>query len=113
MIGLALAFALQVSVQPKPWMAYGPGVQSCGHWTQVRRDGGIDNATMQTWLAGFISGQNAVLSATNSITNILEGSDIPGANAWVDNYCAAHPLAPLSEAALKLSVVLFQRRAAR
>lgn len=112
---LLAAAALQVADAPVAdsfrYAVYGVGLRSCGEWTSDRRANGADAIIKLTWLGGYLSGQNAVLSAAlNRTVDILEGTDLNGAAAWIDNYCAAEPLASLSTAAQALSAELMGRR---
>jgi hypothetical protein len=41
---------------------------------------------------------------------VAEGTDINGVFAWIDTYCAAHPLDPIAKAAIALVVELSKRQ---
>ena len=80
------------------WAVTGVGQFSCGHWTQnapthptgtyVSSD--KTAVAMDTqWVMGFLSAFNYYGKGSG---NVLTGSDNDGAFAWIDNYCAAHPL---------------------
>jgi hypothetical protein len=73
----------------------GQGALSCGSWTSARRDRTASGP--QQWVLGFLLGVGWAL--TDSGWNPLKGVDADGVWAWVDNYCQAHPLQYLAEAA--------------
>jgi hypothetical protein len=84
--------------------------RSCGAWTEER-----GHATaywrywkpiMEGWVLGFVSGANIYV---DEHPEILEGVDARAINAWIDNYCRAHPLEPLRDAALELVKELNRR----
>jgi hypothetical protein len=73
----------------------GAGVAtSCGKWTALRKSNG-DFFDAGNWVLGYASG-----AATASGKNILSGLDSEAVFGWLDNYCAANPLTPISDAAL-------------
>ena len=49
------------------------------------------------WVLGFLSG----MGSTRPVTKLdpLHGTDKEAVWAWIDNYCAAHPLTALADAA--------------
>jgi hypothetical protein len=75
------------------------GTQSCGTWTAERRAGrGWFSDSL--WVLGFLSGV-AYQGARDQREDVdpLRGVDAAGVEAWLDNYCQAHPLKHLTEAA--------------
>jgi hypothetical protein len=74
----------------------GLGTTSCGFWTQARHDQRHSSAAQ--WVFGFLSGVNF----TSDKPDALAAADFHGLIAWMDNYCTAHPLAVLSQAAVQL-----------
>ena len=96
------------------WIAYGWGTKSCGAWTKVEAhrqpvgaEVGSNIAAQTSWIVGFISAFNYYQGATPDVT---EGTDISGVFAWIDNYCATHPLDPINHAVLALIAQLSQRQ---
>jgi hypothetical protein len=82
----------------------GLGTYSCGFWTRApERSPGAPAAQ---WVLGFLSGVNF----TSDKPDVLAAVDFNGVMAWVDNYCTAHPLATLSQAAVQLLAELRERR---
>jgi hypothetical protein len=74
----------------------GFGMRSCGTWTAVRHDGTA--LGHEQWILGFLS----AVGYTNFLRdqmNPLEGTDADGVWAWIDNYCQAHPLDRIINAA--------------
>jgi hypothetical protein len=94
-------------------VVYGQGNKSCGDWTRSHREDSVDFIAKVAWLGGFISGQNAVLSAVTGKSDLLEGSDMAAAIGWIDNYCVANPLDQLEHAAVVLSTALMEHPKAR
>lgn len=87
-------------------MVHGLGTQSCGNWTSYRRAGGYTDLAPQAWIQGYISALNFSVSLRGEGPDIMQGTDAEGIFAWVDNYCAAHPLNSISQAALDLATDL-------
>jgi hypothetical protein len=78
---------------------------SCGNWTQTRKN--QDNQYLEGWVLGFVTGANAY---DQNDGKLGVGSGATAMLAWVDQYCAANPLAPVIEASLKLVIELKKRR---
>ena len=75
----------------------GHGTKSCGVWIEARKheDDTIDAVIFSVWVSGFVSGVG--------YANInLKDSDPDGRANWIDNYCKAHPLDDVSNAAQAL-----------
>lgn len=106
----AMLAAVTVPASPPPLMTgtYGIGNASCGKWTQDLRDDPHGTARYMdiSWLGGFITGMNASLR----FGDITQGRDFPGMSAWVDNYCAGHPLENVLGASENLVVELVGTR---
>ena len=60
----------------------------------------MDLATQTAWVQGFISAFNYYGGAT--APDIASGTDANGVFAWIDNYCAAHPLDTIATATIAL-----------
>lgn len=95
----AIAIMLMAGPADAQFQLIGSGLTSCGGWTAARRDrqaGGYEQ-----WIVGFLSGigyQGDIEGA-----NPLNGLDAYAVWAWTDNYCAAHPLETIFEAATAFS----------
>jgi hypothetical protein len=113
---LALAFCFQTEAK-EGWEAFGSGTQSCAEWTKseaerrpVNSGGtmltqtGSDIPAQTQWIAGFLTAFNHYQGAT---PNVAQGTDMNGVFAWVDTYCAAHPLDP--DELLNVKVVDYPR----
>lgn len=98
------AFALLVLlavVLPGPAEAFnliGQGTQSCGTWTATRRAGKAFG--FEQWVLGFLSGVGWI-----GPDDPMLGTDAEGVWAWIDNYCRAHPIDPLANAAGQFDIV--------
>ena len=80
----------------------GAGTLSCGQWTE-KRD--FDHAYMLSWVLGFMSANNQWMKK-----DLTSGTDSAGLEAWIGNYCSAHPLDALAVAASNLAVELATRQ---
>jgi len=83
------------------YTVYGYGASSCGTWLRdaARSDKSFYELE-QAWLAGFVSGVGYVNDRR------LNKTDINGMKAYVDRYCADHPLDDIAKAAQTLVVAL-------
>jgi hypothetical protein len=74
----------------------GAGVSSCGTWTEDRKiPASFDAVQDAQWAEGFLSGVGWL--HTDGI-DPLNGLDANAVLAWLDNYCAAHPLDQIDDA---------------
>ena len=73
-----------------PIETYGFGTSSCGRWTEARKTDSSDQALMTSWILGFVTAYNAF--STEAASGALVKSDAKGMFAWLDRYCADHPL---------------------
>ena len=81
------------------YMAMGVDTNSCGSWTAARRTPTQIPALLdETWVQGFLSGVGA--EGAQHGDNPLNGTDGEAVQAWIDNYCGAHPLDDISVAAV-------------
>jgi hypothetical protein len=117
---LAIVFCFQAEAKDSAMMV-GSGQASCGTWTKVQADRqptdaaeimryrtGSDVMTQIEWVRGFISAFNFYQSAKGDVT---AGTDMDGIYAWIDNYCANHPLERVDQATIALINELSQRGA--
>jgi hypothetical protein len=90
----------------------GEGIISCGRWSADRKNytQPAFSATDTAWLLGFISAFN--LYMLNVDDDVARSSDTRGMTAWIDNYCAMHPLDSLESAAASLIDELVRRTGA-
>ena len=117
-LGLALMYGSAQAVGSEAAKMYGAGAQTCGTWTERRADD--EAAIYESWVLGFLSYMNIFLEQGTgglvvNITGATEqsvGTVDDGLFAWIDNYCAAHPLGMVAEASLFLGVFLMEGRAA-
>jgi len=86
-----------------PVVNLGEGTISCGRWIGYRASHVITQAEVEAWVRGFLTGMNA---ADPTRHGVGDGSDPEGNNLWLDNYCKAHPLDSLYDAAILLRVAL-------
>ena len=104
------ATALSQGVPTPQYGVLGVGLKSCGTWTETRAQKGDDASTRMAWVGGFITAINSLSAGRESpFTNITQGTDAEGLWAWIDNYCAQHPLDPFVFAAQALVGELVSR----
>lgn len=89
---LCLSFSANATVNVR-------GSRSCGDWVNAHRTvpPALDGTFQETWLVGYLSGY-----AVASSTEIMGKTDNPSIFLWVTNYCNAHPLDQLYDAASDL-----------
>ncbi len=87
---------VSASCSVQAYTIIGTGVSSCGEWTSVRRNpySSVQANTDGEWILAFIAGE-----AYQAGGDPLNGTDADGVWAWIDNYCAIHPLDAQVEAA--------------
>ena len=75
---------------------YGAGTQSCGVWLEARRGVSTNWTSLGQWALGWVS------AVGNYGVRTLRQTDADAIAAWLDNYCATHPLDNLATAAAQL-----------
>jgi hypothetical protein len=81
---------------PEP-VSYGSADKTCSQYLQAREDRDrINGAEFRDWLAGYLSGVNAMSLASG---NVLGNSELLDAVRWVDDWCSGHPSLSYSAAA--------------
>jgi hypothetical protein len=89
-------------------MIAGEGTGSCGEWMHLRQEGGFKPIPAQAWILGYLSGAN-IWSGSPDFPDILRETDNDSLFAWIDNYCQAHPLEKVADAANQLTIELTKR----
>jgi hypothetical protein len=74
---------------------YGAGLRTCKDYLEATERQTPDLVSFTDWLSGYLSGVNTTSTHRN---NFLNYDDLPGALAWLQEYCQAHPPARLAEA---------------
>jgi len=105
-----VAAALLVLAQGSPTVTIvGIGNRSCGAWTnaaQIRTvEATFERREFSGWLTGYLSGVNS----TSELRGIASAEDAQGYLAWVDDYCAKHPLDTVYRAVASLVNELISR----
>ncbi len=88
-------------------MIWGQGTNSCGRWLEERKKDSLESATLTVWVVGFLTAYNVYVAPSG---DVLEGTDVDGAVAWIDNYCTAHPLETVASASEALVRALAPKR---
>jgi len=93
-------------------MILGIGHNSCGKWSEQskRDDAGI--LVYRSWVTGYLTGfGDGMHGPDNQATiDMSRGFDIEALLAWIDTYCAAHPLDNVLTAARSLVIELDRRK---
>lgn len=104
----ASAFALMffAAMPANAYRAYGG--QDCGQWLNQ------SSASGRSWLAGFISGLNAVFNGFSAAVEpgkdaLAKTNSAQQVYAWMDNYCRANPLKTVDEGATELYFELMKK----
>jgi hypothetical protein len=84
---------------------YGAGRFTCGAWVEGRRKSTRElqdplEVIMTTWAEGFLSAATLFLWAKPGLR--LKDTDESGIKAYLDKYCAEHPLDAFSDATTEL-----------
>jgi hypothetical protein len=79
------------------YVILGAGSRPCGDWLHLRAAAAPEGLVLQSWLLGYVTSVNA-----NVLTTSRDVADVEKLFAWVDDYCAAHPLDSIARAAAGL-----------
>jgi hypothetical protein len=63
------------------------GEMSCGAWPKAAKFDDPEKASVLNWVLGFMS-----RASGDRGLDLMANVDVPSISAWMDNYCAAHPL---------------------
>jgi len=85
----------------------GTGTASCGTWTADKQENGPAWVGDLEWLSGYLSAYSAY--KLPSERDVAHGLDEGAREAWVSNYCLAHPLDEIYVAADALIAELKHR----
>jgi hypothetical protein len=110
-------FALVFAIWAGGQIAYaytvgGQGGQTCGKWLEDRNRNDIMSRLDEAWVLGFVSASNKPFLVGPEI-DILKNADNSGIFAWLDAYCARHPLDLIADAAVRLVDILAHRAVGR
>lgn len=100
---LAASFTVAAQEQDTAWFIYGPGVRTCGAWSNDETF--RNNAWL--WVEGYLTGASATLAIREHIP--MAKTEPEGIKGWVTQYCAGHPLDTIASASLALMVELNKR----
>ncbi|MDZ4344008.1 MAG: hypothetical protein U1E51_16435 [Candidatus Binatia bacterium] len=85
------------------YVGQGAGVDSCGSYSESRRQRGSAENKYRSWVMGFFTGVNYSAQDTYDVTG---GTNLDGVLGWLDNYCRDHPLETFARAMERLLVEL-------
>jgi hypothetical protein len=115
---MALAAVWLALIEPvhaaDTYVVLGVGTDSCGSWTTERQTVATAPSSkafsQSQWLLGYLTAINADVWPDHRLTDV---TDSDGIFAWVDNYCAAHPLDDIATASSALVLELMTRAGAK
>jgi hypothetical protein len=104
---LFLLATVPATAASKQYGVIGIGNRSCGSWIADRKEAGFPALVDLAWVEGFLT---AMDHENGKVNASIHKTDADGIAAWVDNYCAAHPLNDLSRASEELAISLSNKR---
>ena len=104
----APAEAQQAALPPSALVGFGAVTGGCGKWASSS-EGSIVDIGFLSWLVGFVSGVNTLAVVTGR-SDFLHDYDGYSLAPWAKNWCKAHPLDQVSNAAEALVAELAKRR---
>jgi hypothetical protein len=108
LLAAVLIFASVARAEGVDTWIVGNGLGSCGSWIQERRTSSVKAEVLGAWVTGFLTGANSVIKGASK-RDILKARDVQGLWSWIDNYCGAHPLDSIAQAAAELTAELSRR----
>ncbi len=96
---LAITSSAQPDIHAPEVTDYGSGFKGCRIYVQARREPTDNGAEFRDWLAGYLSGVNALSISTD---DVLGGLELAEALHWLDAYCEQHPPEPYASAVAAL-----------
>jgi hypothetical protein len=92
---ITIASPARTALAAEPYSAImGIGTSSCTLWSGER--GAKKDFPWDQWLLGFVSGASHVDGGNAPTTDYSDGASVLG---WIEDYCRAHPLDQLAQAA--------------
>jgi hypothetical protein len=100
----SLSFSTCLAQESHSVGTMGAGNASCGSWGQWRHGEDIASiakfGAVQGWVHGYMS---AMAAEHEKINAALHQTDSAGIDGWIDNWCSAHPLSSVAQAANALA----------
>lgn len=84
---------------------YGIGNNSCGTYLGFKTTNQTMYKAEQTWTTGYLTAMAQQLH----VRDLLAGTDLGGATAWLDNWCAQNPIETYYRANYQLVIFLARR----
>jgi len=92
-----MAMAICSPAHGQEYQSRGIGEVSCAVWTSHRRANSEVEGALVAWVLGWLSS-----ASYHGSQDLLVGHDNDALEAWLDNYCAAHPLEYVADATIAL-----------
>lgn len=83
-------------------LVHGAGNDSCGDWLQHPQEADGSHVVMASWIDGYLSAINEWRADSGLPAFLGQSTNNNGRDAWISQYCQAHPLDNLFKAALAL-----------
>ena len=98
------------AVSANGYWILGIGNDSCGQWTASRSRGNsvVREPLILSWLQGWLSAESVTVSFASNGKQYLKSTYKDALASWLDNYCKAHPLNTIDDAALVLDEKLLR-----
>ena len=97
---LSVALTASAAHAANEYVVLGAGSRPCGSWLQLRTQANPESAVLQSWVLGYITSVNANVLTVSQ--DVADGSTPDALYAWIDSYCAAHPLDSLARGTANL-----------
>ena len=103
-LGMVLAASVEDASAEKR-IFFGDGANSCRAWTDARAQHPQGVRLLEEWVLGFVSGANIY----DDSPEMLKQMDERAIFAWIDDYCRAHAVERVDDAAFELMQELLRR----
>jgi hypothetical protein len=104
LIAAVVATATSSAALAQPTV-YGGGNVSCGTYSTYKVQDLLMYTASTTWTMGYLTAMSQQLQI-----DLLKGTDLNGAIAWLDNYCAQNPIELYVTANYQLVLFLGRRQ---
>ena len=116
-VAIAILFSIPIahagSTDGERFVSYDRAQDSCGQFVQARRFNQQEDLVYSIWLAGYITAYNKLTPDTTDLLNTQNPNSptpMAGPMAWLERYCADHPMSALIEAVIKFTEMQYPSR---
>jgi len=93
---LLAVFLISGPVWAAKYQVFGFGLESCGAWLSAKETNSLDKTFYHAWIGGYLTAYSLWVEKGSGPVGKI---DMPGARAWIDNYCRNNPLKDVAKAA--------------